>query len=342
MTSTSDYKYQTPKKVSELPLGKRLNNLGTVCACASDAKTIATVALEEASPTNTNTSTYTPSPSSPSFSLTTPTPTKTSASISIGTCTASPSASSSRSTSPYTSSFKRRANLMTLMIDMSPDPSPSSVSYKKSFHSNSDGNGEGRTPLSERNKNIPTAPKKKSFLKKNANANGNEEGLDKALQIMVNSTDRILSDARQDLNKELNRSYNFPSSITSGKTSTGTGAGAGTTGTGTETYNDDDDNDEERQMRKEEQNLEGLEQSCQHEVNFAMDKIAYRHRSTQEFATKCDLIPVQSKSIEPEVKTSKLCNVYSDEDLMDRFLEFFCCNHGIDMKDSPSINSASK
>jgi hypothetical protein len=197
----------------------------------------------------------------------------------------SPSVSGTPAPSP---SFKRRANLMTLVFDMknvNKGVPPKPVARKLDLN---------ESPLSE----------------KSTNKNDDDEGvlLDKSLQLIVKSTDRIFNDAHRDLDKELQRKYPEPTS----------------------TYSDD----EEEQVCRELTKLQRSEKSCQHEVNFAIDKIAYRHSSTTEWASNCDLI--QKSTRQEDAGAVKTCNNndIEDEDFFDRFCEIFCCNHGIDMKNN--------
>lgn len=204
---------------------------------------------------------------------------------------------SSRSPSPPPS-FQHRANLMTLVVDMkdiSPDLSPE-VASKKAMTK--------RVPLSVKNTNTPTARQ---------NYDETTVPVDKLLQLMVKSTNRILTEAQKDLNKELHREYPTPTS----------------------TYSDD----EEEQLCYEMSKLTHLERSCQHEMDFAIDKIAYRHSSTTEWATNCDLIHMQKKL--DKATATKMCNDNEgiDQDFFDRFCEIFCCNHGVDMNDAVNDDS---
>jgi len=177
--------------------------------------------------------------------------------------------SSSGSPSP---TAMRRANLMTLVVDMtkiSPAASPRNQDPKTQE------SGNNQSPIR----------------------------LNKSLEVMVKSTNRILSEATKDLDKELNRDYTFQ--IRS------------------------NDDEQEQELCHEMKKLKHSEDTFIHEINFAMDKIAYRHASTTELAIKRNLIP-KSNGEHSEVSNHRSQMDQHDEEqvFMDKFLDMFCCNHG--------------
>ncbi len=219
---------------------------------------------------------------------------KTVSTVSIESPFLSPSPTSS-SPPPSTN---QRANLTTPVVDMhflpqikniSPDPSPV-VPRKKA------------TPNL-----IPLYVKKPNIHQKQLKTcDQGTVPVNRVLQLMVNSTDRIFNDAQNDLNKELRREYPTPTS----------------------TYSDD----EEEQVCKEISKLQESERSCQHEVNFAIGKIAYRHSSTTQWAQDCDLVHIEDESYKKTESKMNHNDEDFDKDFFDRFCEIFCCNHTYDVK----------
>jgi len=166
----------------------------------------------------------------------------------------------------------RRANLMTLVVDMAKiSPAASPRIQGPEAH-------------------------------KSGNTNESPVRLNKSLEVMVKSTNRILSEATYDLDKELNRDYKH------------------------QTQSNDDE--QEQELCHEMKTLKHSEETFKHEMNFAMDKIAYRHASTTEWATKRHLIAKIDGESSEDSHRSQMDQHDEEKAIMDKFLEFFCCNHG--------------
>jgi len=169
----------------------------------------------------------------------------------------------------------RRANLMTLVVDMKETGLASSPHVRHSKLRRSDRiNPNNQSPVR----------------------------LNKSLEIMVNSTNRILSEARQDLDKELNRDYSCQAQS--------------------------NDAEQDQELCREMMTLRHSEETFQHEINFAIDKIAYRHSSTTEWATKRHLITELPDENLKDRNNRSMDSKGDDNAFMDKFLEIFCCNHG--------------
>ena len=165
----------------------------------------------------------------------------------------------------------RRANLMTLVVNMNGTSPRAQHSKRRNSDSN---NPNNQSPVR----------------------------LNKSLEIMVNSTSRILSEARHDLDKELNRGYSCPAQS--------------------------NDAEQEQELCREMMTLKHSEEICKREMNSAMDKIAYRHASTTEWATQRHLIAELPGEKSEEVNNPSMDSKCDDNEFMDKFLEIFCCNHG--------------
>ena len=171
-----------------------------------------------------------------------------------------------------------RANLMTLVVDRKDSPQ---ISQHSSLSQN-------LTHVSQ-DSDSPSSP------------------VTKSLQLMVNSTNRILDEAHQDIYQELSRvSHSYmPIDASFGSS------------------------DAREELCLELNKVKLSEDTFKHEMNFAIDKIAYGHPSTEEFVKQRKLIPQQLEMNHEENNNSKH-NFEEEENLMDKFLSFLCCNCGHD------------
>ena len=130
----------------------------------------------------------------------------------------------------------------------------------------------------------------------------NQSPVNTSLEIMVNSTNRILSEVRQDLDKELSRGYSCQAQL--------------------------NDAEQEQELCREMMTLKHSEEICKREMNSAMDKIAYRHASTTEWATQRHLIAKLPCEHSEAITNPSIDSKCDDNEFMDKFLKIFCCNHG--------------
>jgi len=173
---------------------------------------------------------------------------------------------------PSPASMMRRANLMTLIVDMN-KISPDQRQRKQHRCINSDDDDDDESTVA----------------------------VDISLQRMIKSTSRVLSDERQDLDKELQREYKSPP--------------------GTLPVSDDDD--DEDCLCHEMSKLKHLEETFHNnEMAFAIDQIAYRHSSTSDWAAKHDLICFMDEREDGD--NNEKDSRKGDSAFMDRIMNFFC------------------
>lgn len=116
--------------------------------------------------------------------------------------------------------------------------------------------------------------------------------------------------------------------------------------------NDNDDTSQgtittgEEDLCRELMKLKHSEETFKHEMNFAIDKIAYGHASTMEFARKRRLLPALdwcggdnmndgSGEGDGSANGNGLNFIKEEENVMDKFLACFCCNHGYNDETMP-------
>lgn len=173
----------------------------------------------------------------------------------------------------------RRANLMTLVVDQD-YKSPYRVKRTNTWRRKS-------TRRSDNNDNDDPPPLY----------------MDRVLQLMVKSTDRMLNDAQYDIAKEINREYSLPF----------------------DTHSCSED-EEDEEICYEISKVKHTEETFRHELNFAIDKIAYRHASTRDWATEINLIANPTGKVS---HTNSSANHYNDQSRswIEKLLDVFCCNH---------------
>lgn len=130
--------------------------------------------------------------------------------------------------------------------------------------------------------------------------------MDKGLVLMMKSTDRQLTDAEREIAREINREYSSPHSVYS--------------------YSEDE---QEQELCHEMNKVKHSEETFRHELNFAIDKIAYRHASTREWATEMNLIggPTAKSCNASDRNSRKHYHDDDDQSWFEKVLDIFCCNH---------------
>jgi hypothetical protein len=131
--------------------------------------------------------------------------------------------------------------------------------------------------------------------------------MDRVLELMVKSTDRMLNDAQYDITKEINREYSLPF----------------------DTHSCCED-EEEEEICYEINKVKHTEETFRHELNFAIDKIAYRHASTKDWATEMNLIADPKGKVSNTNKRGEN-HTNNDDDRgrswIEKMLDVFCCKN---------------
>lgn len=173
----------------------------------------------------------------------------------------------------------RRANLMTLVVDQD---------YTSHQHAT-------RTNTWRQDKRY----------KRNSDIDDDQPpvNIDRVLQVMVKSTNRMLDDAQNDITKEINREYSLPFDM----------------------IHSSSKDEEEEELRHEIRKVKHTEETFRHELNFAIDKIAYRHFSTRDWATEMNLIADPAGQVS-DANNSENRNDGQYQRWIEKMMNFLCCN----------------